>query len=280
MVIRISKPITPGRRKMSHIQHGAVITTNKPLKSLTIGKKRNSGRNNRGVITAQRRGGGAKQSFRKVDLKQLKLGIPATVKSIEYDPKRSAYVAMVCFSDGEKIYILAPADIAVGDKIVYNEKTKIKPGNRLMLKNIPTGTPIHNIEMQPGKGGQLVRSAGSSAIITSFDKGYAQIKLPSGEIRLIPEGVFASIGVLSNKDHNNLVIGKAGRSRLMGIRPRVRGKAKNPVDHPHGGGEGGTSIGLKHPKTPWGRPALGYKTRKKSKSNKHVIKPRGKKKRK
>lgn len=277
MVVKLSRPITPGRRGMSHVKHSAVLTAQKPLKSLVTGKKRNSGRNSRGVITAWHRGGGAKQSVRKVDLKQLKFGIPGIVKSIEYDPKRTAYIALISFLDGEKTYILAPADIKVGDKVVYNEKTKIKPGNRLALKNIPAGVAIHNIELQLGRGGQMVRSAGSSAIITSFDKGYAQVKLPSGEIRLVPENVFASIGVLSNKDHNNITIGKAGRSRLMGRRPHVRGKAKNPVDHPHGGGEGGAPIGLKHPKTPWGKPTKGYKTRKKSRSNKHIVKAKKRK---
>lgn len=277
MVVKLSKPNTSGRRGMSHVQHSAVITVNKPLKSLVVGKKRNSGRSSQGTITAWHRGGGAKQSMRQVDLKQLKFGIPGTIKSIEYDPKRTAYIALISFLDGEKTYILAPADIKVGDKVIYNEKTKIKMGNRLALKNIPAGVAIHNIELQPGKGGQLVRSAGSSAMIASFDKGYAQVKLPSGEIRLIPENALASIGVLSNKDHNNITIGKAGRSRLMGRRPHVRGKAKNPVDHPHGGGEGGSPIGLKHPKTPWGKPTKGYKTRKKSKSNKHIVKPRSRK---
>lgn len=276
MVVKIFKPTTPGRRGMSTVVHSAVVTAKKPLKSLVRGVKRGSGRNSRGVITIRARGGGAKQRMRMVDLRQTKLGIPGTVKSIEYDPRRSVYIALISFLDGEKSYILAPADIKVGDKVVYNENTKIKPGNRLALKNIPAGIPIHNIELQPKGGGQLVRSAGNSAIIASFDKGYAQIKLPSGEVRLIPENAFASIGVLSNPDHANITLGKAGRSRLRGRRPKVRGKAKNPVDHPHGGGEGGCPIGLKHPKTPWGKPTKGYKTRKKRKSNKYIVKRRGK----
>ena len=279
MTVKIYKPNTAGRRNMSMVIRKHVLTAKKPLKSLVKGKKRSSGRNSRGVITIRARGGGAKQNLRLVDLKQQKLGIPATVLSIEYDPNRTTFIALISFLDGAKSYILAPADLKVGDKVVFNEKTKIKTGNRLLLKNIPAGVPIHNIELQPGRGGQIVRSAGSSANVTSFDKGYAQIKLPSGEIRLIPENVFASIGSLSNSDHANITIGKAGRHRLMGKRPKVRGKAKNPVDHPHGGGEGGAPIGLKHPKTPWGKPTKGYKTRKKSKSSSHIIKPRGKKRR-
>jgi len=278
MPVRILKPTTSGQRGMSRIVRRAVITSQVPLKSLIKGHKRSSGRNSRGVITIRARGGsGVKQKIRLVDLKQLKFGIPGIVKSIEYDPGRTAYIALVSFLDGQKVYMLAPVGLSVGDKVVYNDKTKIKLGNRLMLKHIPAGTPIHNVELQPKKGGQLARSAGNRATITSFTKGYAQVKLPSGEIRLISKDAFASIGALSNPDHANIVLGKAGRSRLMGRRPRVRGKAKNPVDHPHGGGEGGCPIGLKHPKTPWGKPTKGYKTRKKSKSNKYIIKPRSRK---
>lgn len=279
MATKTLKPITPGQRGMSVVVRSRVLTARRPLKALVRGTKRTSGRSSQGVITVRARGGGARQRQRLVDLKQIKLGIPAVVKSIEYDPKRSAYIALIVFLDGEKSYILAPADVKVGDKIVYNQKTKIKPGNRLALKHIPAGVPIHNIELQPGRGGQLVRSAGSAATIGGFDRGYAQIKLPSGEVRLVPENAFASIGALSNLDHANINLGKAGRVRLMGRRPRVRGKAKNPADHPHGGGEGGSPIGLKHPKTPTGKPALGYKTRKKSKSVRHIVKPRGKKRR-
>jgi len=279
MPIKKLKPTTPGQRKMSTVIRTKVLTAKTSLKSLTKGVKRSSGRNSRGVITIRSRGGGAKQKMRQVDLRQQKLGIPATVVSIEYDPKRSAYIALISYLDGAKAYILAPHDLKLGDKVVCNEKTKIKTGNRLQLKYIPAGIPVHNIELQPGKGGQLVRSAGNSAVVTSIDRGKAQVKLPSGEVRLIPENAFASIGSLSNPDHSNIVIGKAGRHRLMGKRPKVRGKAKNPVDHPHGGGEGGSPIGLKHPKTPWGKPTKGYKTRKKSKSTKHIIKPRGKKRR-
>ncbi|MBU1082868.1 50S ribosomal protein L2 [Patescibacteria group bacterium] len=278
MVVKVLKPTSPGRRNMSVIVRSAVLTK-KPsvVKKLVKGIKRRSGRNNRGVITIRSRGGAAKRKFRTIDFKQTKLGIPASVKSIEYDPNRSAYIALICFLDGEKSYILAPANLKVDDKVVYNENTKIKVGNRLILKNIPSGVAIHNIELQPGGGGQLVRSAGSSAMLAGFDRGFAQVKMPSGEIRIIPENAYASIGAVSNPDYSNVRVGKAGRKRLMGRRPRVRGKAKNPVDHPHGGGEGNTSIGLKHPKTPWGKPTLGYKTRKRNKSNKHIIKPRTKK---
>jgi len=278
MVVKLLKPTSAGRRKMSVIAWGPMLTKDGPVvKGLLRGIKRHSGRNNRGVITVRCRGGGAKHKLRLVDLRQTKLGIPATVKAIEYDPNRSAYIALIYFLDGEKSYILAPADLKVGDKVVYNENTKIKVGNRLALKNIPTGIAIHNIELQPGKGGQMVRSAGSFAMLTGFDRGYAQVKMPSGEIRIVPENAYASIGAVSNPDHSNVRIGKAGRKRLMGRRPHVRGKAKNPVDHPHGGGEGNSPIGLKHPKTPWGKPTKGYKTRKRNKSSRYIIKPRTKK---
>ncbi|OGB74436.1 50S ribosomal protein L2 [candidate division Kazan bacterium RBG_13_50_9] len=279
MVVKVLKPVTAGRRGMSIVQRFGVLTKIKPNKALTRGAKRQSGRNARGVITVQARGGGAKQRMRQVDLKQSKLGVPATIRSIEYDPKRSSYIALAIFLDGEKTYILAPHDLKVGDRIVYNPNTKVKPGNRLMLKNIPAGIPIHNIELQPGRGGQLVRSAGGAATITSFDKDKALVKMPSGEVRLVPKEAFASVGLLSNPDHSHISFGKAGRRRRMGHRPRVRGKAKNPVDHPHGGGEGGSPIGLKHPKTPTGKPTKGYKTRKKSRSTKHIVKPRGKRRR-
>ncbi len=278
MVIRILKPTSAGRRKMSTIVHSLTLTTDRPLvKALVRGAKWANGRNARGIITSRHRGGGAKHNLRVVDLKQIKLGIPGLVQSIEYDPNRSAYIALINFLDGEKRYILAPADLKVGDKVVYNENTKIKIGNRLMVKNIPAGVSIHNLELQPGRGGQMVRSAGSSATIVSFDKGYAQVRMPSGEIRLIPDTAFASIGTVSNPDHSNVRVGKAGRKRLMGRRPIVRGKAMNPVDHPHGGGEGNSPIGMKYPKTPWGKPNKGYKTRRKRKSVKYIVKPRSKK---
>jgi large subunit ribosomal protein L2 len=265
---------------MKLLDFKSVLTTNKPLKSLVKGSKRGSGRNNRGVITSEHRGGGAKQLLRTVDFKQRKFGIPGIIKSIEYDPKRTAFIALLVFSDGEKTYILAPEGISVDDKIIYGENTKIKLGNRMFLKNIPAGTTIHNIEITPGKGGQIVRSAGGRATLMGFDNEYALVKLPSGEVRKINSLASASIGSVGNADHMNLKIGKAGRSRWMGRRPNVRGKAKNPVDHPHGGGEGGTSIGLKHPKTPTGKPTRGFKTRSKKKlSNKFIVKSRSNKRR-
>lgn len=280
MNIILVNPTTPGRRGMKIADRRNVVTSKKPYKSLVKGVKRNSGRNNRGVITVGSRGGGVKQLLRTVDFKQRKFGIVGNVKSIEYDPKRSALIAHISFTDGEHSYILAPQNLNVGDKVIYNESTKIKPGNRLMLKNIPTGIIVHNIEITPGRGGQIVRSAGLGATLMSVEGGYALLKLPSGEVRKVIDTGMASIGAISNPEHMNIKIGKAGRHRWMGKRPHVRGKAKNPVDHPHGGGEGGCPIGLKHPKTPTGKPALGYKTRNKKKlSNKFIVKPRSKKRR-
>ena len=280
MVVRKIKPNHHAQRGMSVIDFKQVLTkSSSPVKSLVFGGKSTAGRSN-GKISSRFRGGGVKQLQRIVDFKQTKLAVPATVKTIEYDPNRSAFIALLVFADGQKTYILAPQNLNVGDKIIYNYNTKIKVGNRLQLKNIPTGIAIHNIELQPGKGGQIVRGAGGSAIIAGFDKGYAQIKLPSSELRLIPEEAFASVGIVSNPDHSNLKIGKAGRKRLMGIRPHVRGKAMNPVDHPHGGGEGNTSIGLKHAKTPWGKTAMGVKTRSNKATDKYIIKRRTHKKKK
>lgn len=279
-MVRVVKPTTAGRRGMKLLDFASVLTTKKPVKKLVKGAKRSSGRNNRGVITIEHRGGGAKQRLRTVDFKQRKFGIPGIVRDIAYDPKRTAFIAHIVFTDGEHSYILSPEGISVGDKITYGESTKIKVGNRLQLKNIPAGTTIHNIELVPGKGGQIVRSAGGRATLMGFDDGYALIKMPSGEVRKILEDAFASIGSVSNSDHMNLKIGKAGRSRWLGRRPNVRGKAKNPVDHPHGGGEGGAPIGLKHPKTPTGKPARGLKTRNRKKlSNRLIVKPRSKKRR-
>lgn len=256
------------------------LTSRRPIKALSRGVKRGSGRNSRGVVTVQHRGGGAKQKIRAVDFKQRKFGIGGTVRSIEYDPKRSAFIALVVFSDGQQSYILAPVGLKVNDKIIYGENTKIKLGNRLMLKNIPAGITVHNIELTPGRGGQIVRAAGTSATVMGLDEDYALLKMPSGEVRKVPALSFASIGSVSNPEHMNIKIGKAGRARHWGRRPTVRGKAKNPVDHPHGGGEGGSPIGLKHPKTPTGKPTRGYKTRNKKKaSSRLIVKPRGKKRR-
>lgn len=279
MVITV-KPTTSGRRGMKLLDFKSVLTSKTPVKSLIAGSKRSSGRNNRGVITIEHRGGGAKQRLRTVDFKQRKFGIPGIIRTVEYDPMRTAFIAHIVFSDGEQNYILAPEGITVGDKIIYGETAKIKLGNRLQLKNIPAGTTIHNIELIPGRGGQIVRSAGGRATLMGFDGDYALIKLPSGEVRKVIGVAAASIGSVSNGDHMNLKIGKAGRSRWLGRRPNVRGKAKNPVDHPHGGGEGGTSIGLKHPKTPTGKPTRGFKTRSRKKlSNQFIVKSRSKKRR-
>ena len=278
MAIITRKPVTHGTRGLQVIKFRDAITTTSPVKSLTKGKKRTDGRNNRGIKTMTGRGGGAKRLLRFVDLKLDQFGIPARVESIQYDPNRTAFIAHLIFANGHQAYMLAPEGLKVGDKVVSAESTKIKPGNRLLLKNIPTGIMVHNIELIPGRGGQIARTAGSGAMIMAFDGGYALIKLPSGEVRRIPETCYASIGSLSNPDHMNIRVGKAGRKRLMGRRPTTRGKVKNPVDHPHGGGEGSTSIGMKHPKTKTGKPALGYKTRDPKKtSNRFIVKPRTKK---
>lgn len=278
MAIITRKPVTHGTRGLQVIKFRSVITSTSPVKALTKGKKRTDARNNRGVKTMTGRGGGAKRRFRFVDLKLDQFGVPARVESIQYDPNRTAFIAHLVFANGHQAYMLAPEGLKVGDKVVSAESTKIKPGNRLLLKNIPTGIMVHNIELIPGRGGQIARTAGSGAMIMAFDGGYALIKLPSGEVRRIPETCYASIGSLSNPDHMNIRVGKAGRKRLMGRRPTTRGKVKNPVDHPHGGGEGSTSIGMKHPKTKTGKPALGYKTRDPKKtSNRFIVKPRTKK---
>lgn len=278
MGIITRKPVTHGSRGLQVIKFRDVITSTTRVKSLTKGRKRLDARNNRGIKTMTGRGGGTKRALRMVDMHQTKFGIPARVESIQYDPNRTAFIAHVIYADGHQSYILAPEGLKVGDKVVSAEQTKIKPGNRLMLKNIPAGITVHNIELMPGRGGQMARTAGSSAQILAFDAGFALIKLPSGEVRKISENGFASIGTLSNSDHMNIRIGKAGRKRYLGRRPTTRGKVKNPVDHPHGGGEGSTSIGLKYPKTKTGKPALGYKTRNKKKpSNKFIVKPRTKK---
>lgn len=279
MSIKLLRPRTPGQRGMKVNVYREVLTSKVPVRSLIRGVKSSSGRNSRGVITVQHRGGGAKQKLRQIDFIQRKFGTPATIRSIEYDPKRTAFIAYIVFGDGHHSYILAPEGIHVGDRVIYGESTKIKLGNRLMLKNIPAGVTVHNIELIPGKGGQIVRAAGAGATLMGTDEGFALLRMPSGEVRKVPEGAYASIGSVSNPEHMNIKIGKAGRSRRMGRRPRVRGKAKNPVDHPHGGGEGGSPIGLKHPKTPTGKPTRGYKTRKKKASDRLIVKRRSKKRR-
>jgi len=275
MPLKKYKPTTPGRRQMTGYSF-AELTASKPQKRLTKSLKKNAGRNTRGVITTRHRGGGAAKNYRTIDFNRIKnLGITATVSSIEYDPVRTAYIMLVTYKNGDKRYHLCPEGMKMGDEIITASKTKIKRGNRMQLKNIPPGFNVYNLELQLNKGGEAVRSAGTSAKIIAVDSDFAQVQMPSKEIRLIPQDCYASIGRLSNVDHNLITIGKAGRMRRMGRRPQVRGKAMNPNDHPHGGGEGGSPIGLKYPKTPWGMPALGKKTRKrKSSSNRLIVRTR------
>lgn len=248
---------------------------NKPEKTLVKGQKRGSGRNNQGKLTIRHQGGGHKQLYRMVDFKQTdKLNIPGTVTSVEYDPNRTCYIMLVSYADGEKRYHIAPEKISVSDKIITKEKTKVQVGNRMALKNIPATYSIHNIELTKGRGGQIVRSAGSKAWVVAIEDVYAQVQMPSGEVRLVDKNCYASIGSVSNPDYGNIKIGKAGRNRWRGIRPTVRGKAMNPIDHPHGGGEGNQPIGLPQPRTPWGMPALGLKTRKRKYSDRMIVKDR------
>lgn len=274
MAVKSFNPTTPSRRQMT-MDTFDTITTSTPEKSLLIGLKRSGGRNNQGKITVRHHGGGAKQKYRIIDFKRNKDGIPAKVSTIEYDPNRSAYIALVVYADGLKTYIIAPHNLKVGDVIVSGADSDIKIGNTLPIKNIPVGTIIHNVELAPNKGAQLVRSAGASAQLMAKDNGYATLRLPSGEMRYIRLECRATIGVVSNLTHDIINIGKAGRTRHLGIRPTVRGSVMNPCDHPHGGGEGKSPIGHKSPMTPWGKPALGYKTRKHKKySDRLIIKGR------
>lgn len=277
MAIKIYKRNTAGRRNMSIVK-SPMITDKKPEKSLLAKRMRKAGRAG-GKISMRHQGGGHKQRYRMIDFMQDKFNIPGKVVAIEKDPVRSAFIALVSFADGEKRYILAQEGMKVGQKIITKENASVKLGNRAKLKNIPAGTIISNLEIFPGRGGQAVRSAGSGAMLAAVDAQFAQVKMSSGEIRLVSSECFASIGQASNFEHNSITVGKAGRKRHMGVRPGVRGSAMNPVDHPHGGGEGRQGIGLKHPKTPWGKPALGKKTRKKTKySDKFIIKRRIKRK--
>jgi large subunit ribosomal protein L2 len=247
------------------------ITAKKPEKSLTVALKKHSGRNNQGKITVRHRGGGSRRKYRLVDFRRLKDGIPATVKTIEYDPNRTANIALICYADGEKAYILAPEGLKVGQTVMSGAEAEVRLGNCLPLERIPVGTLIHNIELYPGKGGQLVRAAGNAAQLMAKEGKYATLRLPSGEMRMVPIGCRATVGTLGNGDHNLINIGKAGRKRHMGIRPTVRGSVMNPNDHPHGGGEGRSPIGRPGPSTPWGKPALGLKTRKKKKQSDKLI---------
>ena len=274
MAIKKFKPTSPARRFMT-VSAFDEITKTTPERSLLEPLKKNAGRNSYGRITVRHRGGGNKQKYRVIDFKRNKFDIPATVIGIEYDPNRSANIALLQYEDGEKRYIIAPYGLTDGDVVIASATADIKPGNALPISSIPVGTLIHNIELSPGKGGQLVRSAGNSAQLMAKEGDYAQVRLPSGEVRMVRLNCMATIGQVGNIDHENISIGKAGRKRHMGIRPTVRGVVMNPNDHPHGGGEGKSPIGMPSPVTPWGKPALGLKTRKKNKqSNKFIVKGR------
>jgi large subunit ribosomal protein L2 len=276
MAVKKFRPTSPGIRHMTVLDFSE-ITKDEPEKSLLADLKKTGGRNVYGRITVRHRGGGHKRKYRIIDFKRDKDGIPAKVAGIEYDPNRSANIALLVYADGEKRYIIAPLGLNVGDTVISGADVDIKPGNALPLSSIPVGTVIHNIELKAGKGGQLVRAAGNAAQLMAKEGDYAHVKLPSGEVRLIRQECKATVGQVGNLDHENITIGKAGRKRHMGIRPTVRGSAMNPVDHPHGGGEGKAPIGRPTPVTPWGKPTLGYKTRKKNKaSDKFIVKRRKK----
>ena len=275
MALKIYRPTSPGRRGMSGSTFEE-ITKSKPEKSLLLPLKRKAGRSNQGKITVRHRGGGAKQRLRIIDFKRDKFGVPGRVAAIEYDPNRSARIALIHYVDGEKRYILAPLELSVGDIIKSGDDAEVKPGNALPLNSIPSGTLIHNIELERGKGGQIVRSAGAVARLMVKEGEYALVRLPSGEVRRIRGDCLATIGQVGNVDHQNINLGKAGRKRWSGWRPTVRGSAMSPRDHPHGGGEGRSPIGLPGPRTPWGKPALGYRTRKAKASDKMIVKRRKK----
>ena len=270
MAIKKFKPTSPALRQMTVLVSDE-ITCNEPEKSLLVSLKKNSGRNVHGKITVRHRGGGNRRKYRIIDFKRNKDGIPAKVATIEYDPNRTANIALLNYADGEKKYILAPVGLKVGDTVLSGPTADIKPGNAMALKDMPVGTVVHNIELKPGKGAQLVRSAGVSAQLMAKEGKYALLRLPSGEMRYVSINCKATIGQVGNIEHGNVVIGKAGRKRHMGIRPTVRGSVMNPNDHPHGGGEGRSPIGRPSPVTPWGKPALGYKTRKKNKASDKLI---------
>jgi len=276
MTLKIYRPTSPGRRGMSGSTFEE-ITKSKPEKSLLLPLKKRAGRNNQGRITVRHRGKGAKRRLRIIDFKRDKFGVPGRVAAIEYDPNRSANIALIYYADGEKRYILAPLGLSVGDEIKSGSDAEIRPGNTLPLKLIPSGTSIHNIELERGRGGQLVRSAGAAAQLMVKEGEYALIRLPSGEVRRIRAYCCATVGQIGNIDHQGIKLGKAGRKRWLGWRPTVRGSAMNPCDHPHGGGEGRSPIGMPGPKTPWGKPALGYRTRKSKPSDKMIVRRRGRK---
>jgi large subunit ribosomal protein L2 len=276
MPVKVYKPTSAGRRNTSVLDYSA-LTRKEPEKRLLRPRRRKAGRNNQGKITVRHRGGGHKRRYRLVDFRREKDGVPARVAAIEYDPNRSAHIALLHYADGEKRYILAPVGLSVGDRVVSGPEADIKPGNALPLRRIPTGTVIHNVELYPGAGGQLCRAAGTEAQLVAKEGDYAHVRLPSGEVRLIRLECRATIGQVGNVEHENVRLGKAGRKRHLGWRPAVRGAAMNPVDHPHGGGEGKAPVGMPGPKTPWGKPALGKKTRKRGKrSDRFIVKPRKK----
>ena len=270
MAIKVYKPTTNARRNMS-VTDFSGLSKVAPEKSLLEPLRKHSGRNSYGRITVRHRGGGNRRKYRIIDFKRQKFDVEGIVKTIEYDPNRSAFIALVEYEDGDKAYIIAPQGLKVGYKVVAGETADIKPGNALPLKNIPTGTFVHNVELYPGRGAQLARAAGNMAQLMAKENGYALLRLPSGELRNVPETCMATIGQVGNIDHENVKIGKAGRKRNMGIRPTVRGSVMNPNDHPHGGGEGKSPVGRPGPVTPWGKPALGYKTRKKHKQSDRLI---------
>jgi large subunit ribosomal protein L2 len=276
MAVKKYKPTSPGRRGMTG--HGfEEITRSKPEKSLTESLRRGSGRNNQGRITVRHRGGGHPRRYRIIDFKRDKVGIPGRVASIEYDPNRSARIALVVYADGEKRYVIAPLGLQVGDTLMSGPEAEIRPGNALPLRNIPVGTVVHNIELYEGRGGQLVRAAGTSAQLLAKEGKYATIRLPSGEMRYISQNCTATVGQVGNTDHGNIKLGKAGRKRWMGWRPSVRGVAMDPAAHPHGGGEGRSPIGMPSPKSPWGKKTLGKKTRHNKRTDKYIVRRRGKK---
>ncbi len=277
MPVKIYRPTSPARRKMSVVDYSG-LSRIRPSKRMRVALRKSGGRNNQGRVTTRHHGGGMKQLYRLVDFHQNKFNIPGVVKTLEYDPVRSCFIVRVAYSDGDQRYHLAWEGASIGQSVMSGEKVEPGLGNRMTLKNIPVGSEIFNIELKPGRGGQIVRSAGSAAILQEVEGGFAHIKMPSGEVRLVSENSYATIGKASNSDHRTVRIGSAGRNRRLGIRPSVRGKAMNPVDHPHGGGEGHNPTGLKYPKTPWGKHALGVKTRTKGKySDKFIIQRRKKK---
>ena len=273
MPIKVYKPTSPGRRGMS-VSTFEEVTKGKPERSLLVPLKQKAGRNNQGRVTVRHQGGGHKRQYRVIDFKRDKHGVPATVSTIEYDPNRTARIALLTYADGEKRYIVAPIGLNVGDQVMSGPQAEIRVGNALPIYRIPLGTQIYNIELQAGKGGQLVRSAGSTAQLMAKEGDYAQVRLPSGEVRFISQNCLATIGQVSNPDHSNITMGKAGRKRWLGIRPSVRGIAMDPNSHPHGGGEGRSPVGMPGPKTPWGKPALGAKTRKNKRTDKYIVRRR------